>query len=50
LSSVAADEWLYVRSLPNSFAITAKSFAVCAAYRALSAFMASSAVTVPVQS
>jgi hypothetical protein len=31
LSSVVADEWLYVRSLPNSFSIAAKSFEVCAA-------------------
>ena len=30
LSSVAAEEWFYVRSLPNSFSIAAKSFAVCA--------------------
>ena len=31
LLSVAAEEWLYVRSLPNSLSIAPKSFDVCAA-------------------
>jgi hypothetical protein len=31
LSSVADEEWLYARSLPNIFSIAGKSFDVCTA-------------------